>query len=234
MAGSVRDIIVEALCRATLANRRQGARGDLVEDAYSRFCGILREYSDNNLITAFRGEVELDGNAERITIGGADGIVADGITRINSAFCKAENTIDWIPMNFVSVESFYDGTLPDWTYSYQPKGENEFILYLKPRFVTQNRRVKLVYNIEMNLGLDDNVNLPTAYVELLTRALAYKMSVDKPRASDTKRNELLGELNKLETQLQANNSDNRILTRSCGVRSFDMGVLKSGSFIFGN
>ena len=230
---SVREIIVEALCRATLANRRQGARGDLVEDAYERFCGILREYSSNNLITAFRGEVELDGNAERIKIGGADGIVADGITEINSAFCKAENTIDWMPMNFVSVESFYDGTLPDWTYSWQPCGQNEFYLYLKPRFVYQNRKVKLIYNIQISLGLDDAVNLPIAYVELLTRALAYKMSVDKPRASDTKRNELLGELNKLETQLKANNADNRILTREVGMRNFDMGVLKSGSFIFG-
>lgn len=230
---SVREIIVEALCRATLANRRQGARGDLVEDAYERFCGILREYSGNNLITAFRGEVELDGNAERIKIGGADGIVADGITEINSAFCKAENTIDWMPMNFVSVESFYDGTLPDWTYSWQPCGQNEFYLYLKPRFVYQNRKVKLIYNIQISLGLDDAVNLPIAYVELLTRALAYKMAVDKPRASDTKRNELLGELNKLESQLKANNADNRILTREVGMRNFDMGVLKSGSFIFG-
>lgn len=230
---SVREIIVEALCRATLANRRQGARGDLVEDAYERFCGILREYSANNLITAFRGEVELDGNAERIKIGGADGIVADGITEINSAFCKAENTIDWMPMNFVSVESFYDGTLPDWTYSWQPCGQNEFYLYLKPRFVYQNRKVKLIYNIQISLGLDDAVNLPIAYVELLTRALAYKMAVDKPRASDTKRNELLGELNKLESQLKANNADNRILTREVGMRNFDMGVLKSGSFIFG-
>lgn len=230
---SVREIIVEALCRATLANRRQGARGDLVEDAYERFCGILREYSGNNLITAFRGEVELDGNAERIKIGGDDGIVADGITEINSAFCKAENTIDWMPMNFVSVESFYDGTLPDWTYSWQPCGQNEFYLYLKPRFVYQNRKVKLIYNIQISLGLDDAVNLPIAYVELLTRALAYKMAVDKPRASDTKRNELLGELNKLESQLKANNADNRILTREVGMRNFDMGVLKSGSFIFG-
>lgn len=230
---SVREIIVEALCRATLANRRQGARGDLVEDAYERFCGILREYSANSLITAFRGEVELDGNAERIKIGGADGIVADGITEINSAFCKAENTIDWMPMNFVSVESFYDGTLPDWTYSWQPCGQNEFYLYLKPRFVYQNRKVKLIYNIQISLGLDDAVNLPIAYVELLTRALAYKMAVDKPRASDTKRNELLGELNKLEAQLKANNADNRILTRDVGMRNFDMGVLKSGSFIFG-
>jgi len=231
---SVRELIVEALCRATLANRRQGARGDLVEDAYERFCGILREYSDNKLITAYRGEVELDGNAERITIGGADGIVANGITGINSAFCKAENTIDWMPMNFVSVESFYDGTLPDWTYSWQPKGENEFVLYLKPRFVWQNRKVKLIYDTEMKLGLDDTINLPIVYVELLTRALAYKMSVDKPRASDTKRNELLGELNKLEAQLKANNADNRILTREVGVRNFDMGMLKSGSFIFGS
>jgi hypothetical protein len=124
--------------------------------------------------------------------------------------------------------------LPDWSYSWQPCGENEFYLYLKPRFVTQNRRVKLIYNIEISLGLDDSVNLPISYVELLTRALAYKMAVDKPRASDTKRNELLGELNKLEEQLKANNSDNRILTREVGIRNFDMGVLKSGSFIFGN
>ena len=69
---SVRNIIVEALSRATLANRKQGAQPSLVEDAYIRFCGILREYSDNNFITAYRGEVEFDGSTEQIEINGAD------------------------------------------------------------------------------------------------------------------------------------------------------------------
>ena len=68
---SVRNIIVEALSRATLANRKQGAQPSLVEDAYIRFCGILREYSDNNFITAYRGEVEFDGSAAwRPRVGG--------------------------------------------------------------------------------------------------------------------------------------------------------------------
>lgn len=229
---SVRNIIVEALTRATLANRKHGAQPSLVEDAYIRFCGILREYSDNNLITAFRGEVEFDGNAEQIEINGTD-IPAAGITDIKAAFYRADNSPDYYPLNFVSLETFYDCGLSDYTYSFQPTAENKFRLYLKPRFAALNRRVKLIYNIKIKLGLDDAVNLPIVYTELLTRALAYKMAVDKPRATPDKRNELRLEMEKLEGQLKANNADNRILLRTPKDRVFNMETMNSGSFIFG-
>ena len=39
---SVREICIEALSRATLANRKQGAQGSLLEDVYKRLSGILR------------------------------------------------------------------------------------------------------------------------------------------------------------------------------------------------
>lgn len=229
---SVRNIIVEALCRATLANRKQGAQSNLVEDAYIRFQGILKEYSDNNFITAYRGEVEFIGDKEQIEINGED-VPAQGITKINAAYYKADNSIDWYPLNFVSLETFYDCSLTDYTYSWQPSGENKFRLYLKPRFAKLLRKVKLIYNTEIRLGLDDAVNLPDVYTELLTRALALKMAIDKPRASDIKRNELRDELKSLEEQIKANNADNRILTRTPRNNFFDMQMLKSGSFIFG-
>jgi hypothetical protein len=230
---SVRNIIVEALSRATLANRKQGAQPSLVEDAYIRFCGILREYSDNNFITAYRGEVEFDGSTEQIEINGPD-ITADGITDIKAAYYRADNSPDYYPLNFVSLETFYDCSLSDYTYSYQPIGENKFKLYLKPRFAQLHKRVKLIYNIEIKLGIDDAVNLPIVYTELLTRALALKMAIDKPRATPDKRNELRAELETLENQLKANNADNRILTRTPRDRFFNIETLKSGSFIFGS
>lgn len=231
---SVRNIIVDALSRATLANRKQGAPADLVEDAYKRFCGILRDYSDNNFITAYRGEVDFLGNAEKLEIGGVD-IPADKISKINSLFYKnGEGAIDWMPMSFVALEQFYDARNNDFTYSWQPKGANLFTLYLKPRFVKQNRTLKLIFNQDIKIGLDEDVNLPNVYTELLIRAVAYAMAVDRPRASDTKRNELKEELRKLEKQIEANNADNRILLReNDNVGCFTYETLLSGLFLYG-
>ena len=231
---SVRNIITEALERANLANRKQGANAEITEASFLRLCGILREYSDNNLITAYRGEAEFIGNAEQIEIGGVDIPCNGNITEVNSVFYKSENSIDWYPMKFVPLESFYDCANNDYCYSWQPKGENLFTLYLKPRFAKQNRVIKLVYDEDIKLGLDDDISLPRVYVELLTRALAYKMSVDRPRASDTKRMELKAELEKLEEQVKANNADNRMIVRpSNGRNYFNLSSMMSGSFIFG-
>lgn len=231
---SVRNIITEALDRANLANRKQGANAELAEASFYRLCGILREYSDNNFITAYRGEAEFYGNAEQIEIGGVD-IPCDGkITEIKSLFYKSEGSIDWYPMHFVALESFYDSANDDYCYSWQPKGANLFTLYLKPRFAKQNRKIKLVYDEDIKLGLDDDISLPRVYVELLTRALAYKMSVDRPRASDSKRLELKNELKELEEQIKTNNADNRLWVRPRNGRNyFNLSSMLSGSFIFG-
>lgn len=231
---SVRNIITEALDRANLANRKQGASADLVEASYIRFCGILREYSDNDLITAYRGEVDFYVNTEQVELGGVEIPCNGNITSVNSLFYKSEGAIDWYPMKFVALESFYDCTNNDYCYSWQPSGENKFTLYFKPRFAKQNRLVKAIYDEDIKLGLDDDIALPRVYVELLTRALAYKMSVDRPRASDTKRLELKAEMEKLEEQVKANNADNRMLQRpNPDSRVFNMSSMVSGSFIFG-
>lgn len=231
---TLRNVISEACERANLANRKQGAPAELTEAAFLRLSGILREYSDNSLITAYRGEADFLGNAEKIEIGGVDIPCGGNITDIKALYYKSQESIDWMPMNFLSLERFYDAANMDITYSWQPKGANLFTLYLKPRFVAQNRQLKLIYNQDIKLGLDDDISLPHVYVELLIRALAYKMSVDRPRASDTKRLELQRELEALEEQIKANNSDNRILTRQAQpIRQMTLGMLESGSFIFG-
>jgi hypothetical protein len=231
---SVRNIITEALDRANLANRRQGANAELVEASYHRFCGILREYSDNNLITAYRGETDFYVNTEQVELGGVEIPCNGNITSVNSLFYKSEGAVDWFPMKFVALESFYDSSYNDYCFSWQPKGANKFTLYFKPRFAKLNKLVKVIYDEDIKLGIDDDVSLPRVYVELLTRSLAYKMSVDRPRASDTKRMELKAELEKLEEQIKANNADDRMLSRpSASARVFNMDSMVSGSFIFG-
>lgn len=231
---SVRNIIVEALDRANLANRKQGAPADLMEASYQRFCGILREYSDNNLITAYRGEVDFTCETEQVELGGVELPCNGNITQVNSLFYKAEGAIDWNPMKFVALESFYDGANSDYCYSWQPVGQNKFKLYFKPRFAIQHRIVKVVYDEDIKFGLDDDIALPRVYTELLTRAVAYKMSVDRPRTSDTKRLSLEKELTELESQIKANNADNRMLTRPSNAgRVFNMSSMISGDFIFG-
>ena len=74
--------------------------------------------------------------------------------------------------------------------------------------------------------------MPTPYIELITRALAYKLSVRYPRVDTTKQNSLKAEQDELEAALKATNATMRIITRGGSLPGGSMqSYLRSGGFI---
>lgn len=158
--------------------------------------------------------------------------ITDLMTPTQSLFKEGNSTVDWIPQEFISYDQFYSVGYSDYVVSWKPVYEGTYELYFKTRFVQQPRIVKIIYNIEMDYKDNDNISLPAPYLELLTRALAYKCATAYPRVDATKVGLLKAEFDELTQNLEASNASQRILTRDNGYGGRTrMGEFLDGSFI---
>lgn len=229
-----RDILLEALARANLNTRKKDPPADMLVAASNLLKGIFQEYSNRNFLTAYQAEANFEPTAETVIIGeGVDAAVsAPKIQCPTSILFRNDNGIDWTPMNFISYNQFYSMGYSDFSVSWQPVGPNLWKIYFKPRFLATTRTVKVIYNVEIDYSDDDLISLPTPYVELLTRALAYKLTVAFPRTDATKATMLKGELDTLESQLEASNASQKIITRDSGAQGTLYGDFVAGRFIY--
>lgn len=215
MASTVRDIIIEAAARCNVCPRKRTLPEDIFVSALNLFNGVMEAYSTNNYIQAYKADVDFKPTTETVYVGTGDDadVSAPAIQMPKTAFYRYDGGIDWTPMEFISLEQFYSASYSDYVISWQPAGPNLYKLYIKPRFLSNNPTIKLVYNVEMKFNDNDTVNLPTPYIELITRALTYKLCVKYPRVDDAAKARLLKEQEDLEHDLTAANASNRILTR---------------------
>lgn len=234
MSVSCRDIITEAAARANLCPHKKNLPDDMFVAGLQLFNGLLQEFSNKDYITAYQNEVDFNLNSENVIVGeGTDAAVtAPKIQLPKKVLYKYAGQVDWVPMEFIAYENFYSSSYSDYIVSWQPIGPNLYKLYFKSRFVGQNPQIKLIYNVEMTYADNDTVSLPTPYVELLTRALAYKYSVKFPRVDQNKQLSLKAEQDELENSLRATNASMRIITRGGnGYGGSLQGYLRSGGFI---
>ena len=230
---TVRDIIIEAASRSNVCPRKRALPEDLFVSSLQLFDGVMQEFSSNDYVTAYQSEVNFTPESESFLVGeGPDVVVeASALQLPKKVLYRFDGAVDWIPMEFIAYESFYSAAYTDYVVSWQPTGRNQYKLYFKPRFVMQHPQCKLIYNLEMHFVDNDDINLPTPYVELITRSLAYKMAVKWPRVDESKKAALLKEFEDLENNIRATNASNRILTRG-GVGGGPYGTdLRSGAFI---
>lgn len=225
-----RDIIDEAASRTNLCPRKRDLQADILVSARNILQGIFQEYSNNNLITAYQSAVDFVPSNQVVFAGeGQDiDVYAPKIqTPMSVLYRQGE---DYFTLSFVSFAQFYSGGYGDFSVSWQPFGKNQFKIYFKPRFIMQTRDCKMIYNVEMEFTDNDVISLPTPYIELLTRALAYKLCVAFPRVDAGKQNALKLELEELRSQLMAANANQRIITRDQGSSTL-MSNFMAGRFI---
>jgi len=234
MSSTYRSIIVESCSRANIVPRKRAVPSDVFESANNLLKGVLEEYSNRNFITAYSNEVNFVPQNESFLVGeGPDVIVEANKIQTPKAILYKLTDNDWVPMNFIAYDQFYSAGYGNYAVSWQPTGKNQYKLYFKPIFVSQGRTCKLIYTCEMSYNDNDVINLPAPYIELLTRALAYKLSVALPRTDITKQQSLLKELTDLENMLQAANASKSIITRDSGNMGSLMSNFLGGSFITG-
>lgn len=229
-----RDVIYEAASRSNVNPRKKDLPADQMTTGTNLLKGILQEYSNRKYITAYRNEVDFEPVQESFLVGeGTDVIVEAPKLQVPESILYRLNDSDWMTMNFVAYEQFYDGRNGDFSVSWQPTGARQYKVYFKPRFLAGPRKCKMIYTTEMEFSDNDTINLPTPYIELLTRALAYKFTVVYPRVDTNKQMTLKNELTDLENMLAAANSSNRIITRETGANSSLLSNFLGGTFILG-
>jgi hypothetical protein len=229
---SVRDIIVEAAARANVCPRKRALPEDIFVGGLNLFDGVMQEFSNKSYVDAYKSSVDFNPHTETVTVGleGSD-VSAPRIQLPRRVLYKYPGAVDWTPMDFISYDDFYSCLYTDYIVSWQPVGANQFALYFKPRFLTSNPQCRLIYNLEMHFEDGDVVNLPTPYVELVTRNLAYKMAVKWPRVDESKKASLKTEADDLEKSLTATNASMRIITRGGTVGGSMLADMRSGAFI---
>jgi len=229
-----RDVIVEACNRSKVVPRKRDVPADVFTTASNLLKGILQDYSNRKFITAYRNEVNFTPIQESFLVGeGPDVIVEVPKLQTPEAILYKLSDNDWVPLRFVAFEDFYNAGNGVYTVSWQPTGPNQYKVYFKPTFLSGNRTCKLIYTNEMVYDDNDTINLPTPYVELLTRALACALCDSYPRTDQTHVQNLNIQLEKLENSLIAANSSNRIMTRDVGGKGSLLSDFLAGNFIYG-
>lgn len=238
-----RDLIIEALARSNIVPRKRTVPEDIFTDAARQLNGILADYSNRHYITAYRDEIDFNPLCEKMYVGlpdnysqeaeyADDTIIVQGLQEPVSVLFKGNNSNAGMyqPMNFISYDQFYSMNNGIYTVSWTPVSARQWRVYFKPQFLSSNWTVKLIYNKQMEYADNDVINLPPQYIELLIRALAYKLSIQMPRTDTTKTSLLKSELDDIERMIEAANASQRIITRdSC--RSSMMADFMSGKFI---
>lgn len=234
MSTTVREIITEAASRSNVCPRKRVLPDDLFVSGLNLLDGVMQEFSSKDYITAYQNEVNFNPTAETIKIGEAEDadVVANGLQLPKRVLYKYNGAVDWTPMEFIAYENFYSGAYSDFVVSWQPIGNNLYKLFFKPRFIANGPVCKLIYNVEMKYKDGDTINLPTPYIELITRDLAYKFAVKFPRAGQEKQLSLKNEFDDLEKSLKSTNASLKIITRGGTPASGPYrGMLREGSFI---
>lgn len=234
MANTVRDIILEAASRANICPRKKALPDDQFTSCLVLFNGVMEEYSNRNYIEAYKNEIDFKPThvSEYIGVGDDADFIANGIQLPKRALYKYDGQVDWTPMEFIAYDDFYSSSYSDYIVSWQPVGPNLYKLYFKPRFLQNSPIVKLIYNVEMKYNDNEIVTLPTPYIELITRALAYKISVKYPRLDPSKQETLKEETKELENSLKATNASMRIITRGGYAKGGNLtSYFRSGAFI---
>lgn len=234
MASTVRDIIVEAAARANVCPRKRALPEDIFVSGLNLFNGVMQEYSTDGYIEAYKSEVDFNPGKDSVYVGVGDDadVSAPGIQLPKKALYKYAGAVDWTELEFIAYDQFYSSAYTDYVVSWQPVGPNLYKMYFKPRFISSNPQVKLIYNLEMQFNDNDTVNLPTPYVELVTRALTYKIAVKYPRVDDAARARLKTEQEELEKSLTAVNASQRIITRDVNANGGSLNAwFRSGGFV---
>lgn len=228
-----REVITEACNRSNVAPRKRDVPADIFTTASQLLKGILQDFSNKKYITAYRNEADFTPSSESFLIGeGTDVLVELPKLQVPEKVLYKLSENDWLPLNFIALEQFYDAGNGVYTVSWQPTGVNQYKIYFKPVFLASNRICKIIYTTEMTFNDNDTINLPTPYVELLTRALAYALAVQYPRTDNTKTALLKEQLDDLEKMLAASNSSNRIITRGTGTNGSLLSDFLAGRFIY--
>lgn len=155
-------------------------------------------------------------------------VEVNNVQEIVRCYTKANNTDEWVELNFVAYEDFYNFDTGDYNiYTVVPQSDVSHLLILKDTEGT----IKLMYNEYFEITIDDEMNIPGQYISLFTTGLVYDLSLQYPRLSDNITALVKQQLDELEENVRRSSSVNKFIARPVNNRSYTMGDFIAGRFL---
>lgn len=231
---TVRDLIVNACDESRLVNRNQPIPGNIFLSAYTLLQKRLSQYSNTNLLSFTRKEINFNPNKKHEFIVGLvdeechEPDVEANVQEITKVYAHNSNN-EWTEVNFVAYEDFYDRNWDSNIYTVLPIDDCHLKLMLKGEY---SGEVKLIYTEPFEFDQDSELNIPRQFVSLFTAGLVYDLALQYPRLSDNTVALLKSRLDELEQNVRASSAVNKIITRDVNRKSMSYSDFISGKFLF--
>ena len=140
-------------------------------------------------------------------------IVLPNVEKILSVMFTSSNNDLWYKLAFLPYSEFDNAARTANVFTYMQRGDNEWVVKIKPFLAKQNIDLKLVYNESLEIDLNKDLYIPDAYIELLIVALTHKLALVHPRLDDAQMNRLTADLESMQRNVLTPKAEAKMIIR---------------------
>lgn len=202
------------------------------EDAKDKLCKIKRHHKDTYVwyqfpITTVNYRIQ---QAYRYM--DMKHIVLPNVEKILSVMTTSSNNDLWMKLAFIPYSEFDNASRTANVFTYMQRGDNEWVVKIKPFLAKQNIDLKLIYNESLEIDLNKDLYIPDAYVELLIVALTHKLALVHPRLDDAQMNRLTADLESMQRNVLTPKAESKMILRDANSKyAFSYDEILHGTFL---
>lgn len=136
------------------------------------------------------------------------------VEKIQSVMCASSNNDQaWYKLAFLPYSEFDNASSTANVFTYMQRGDNEWIVKIKPCLAKQNIDLKLIYNESLDIDLNKDLYIPDAYIELLIVALTHRLALVHPRLDEAQMNRLTADLESMQRNVLTPKAEAKMIIR---------------------
>ncbi len=141
-------------------------------------------------------------------------IVLPRVEKILSVMVNSGSaSVEWYKLTFLPFSEFDSAPNTSNVFTYMQRGDNEWVIKVKPFLAQQNIVLKLIYNEALDVDLNKDLFIPDSYVELLIVALTHKLALVHPRLDEAQMNRLTADLQAMQNNVKTPKAEAKMILR---------------------
>lgn len=153
-------------------------------------------------------------------------IILPKVEKILSVMIKSDSndSSEWYKLSFLPYSEFDNASSNANVYTYMQRGDNEWVIKVKPFLAQSNINLKITYNESLEIDLNKDLFIPDVYIELLIVALTHKLALVHPRLDDAQMTRLTADLQAMQNNVKTPKAEEKMILRESAskyVMSYD-------------
>ena len=142
-------------------------------------------------------------------------IILPKVEKILSVMIKSvsNDSSDWYKLSFLPYSEFDNAVSNANVYTYMQRGDNEWVIKIKPFLANSNINLKITYNESLEIDLNKELFIPDVYIELLIVALTHKLALVHPRLDDAQMTRLTADLQAMQNNVKTPKAEEKMILR---------------------